>query len=286
MVLRCVLLDGSTSLREEALRSAVGRIQTRFGAAALHQAAARVESTGEVVEAFPTGVIEIDELTGVGGIPMGRLSLCLGAAGTGKMLVGYRFLAQASQSGAAVAMLDLRGHADPWLMAQLGARLDRTLVLRPSGAADSELKTALETALGLVRAGVGALLADLPIDAGQSRLWDPFAATLSAACAKAAIPLLLLGEVAGEPLRYAASLVLRLQRQEWLLRHGDIDGVRLAVAVEKNKLGMPGRGAELCLAYPRGTFISPLPPGGVTGGLAPEADAVADATEPRLRVLA
>jgi len=253
-------LEGSMSLREEALRSAVGRIQNRFGAAALQQAA-RVETAGEAaVEACPTGIAQVDELTGVGGIPLGRLSLCLGAAGTGKMLIGYHFLAQASQSGAAVAMLDLRGHADPWLMAQLGTRLDRTLVLRPRGAADAELKTALETALGLVRAGVGALLADLPIDAGQSRLWDPFAATLTAACAKAAIPLLLLGEVAGEPLRYAASLVLRLQRQEWLLRHGDIDGVRLQATVEKNKLGMPGRGAELCLAYPRGTFISPLPP--------------------------
>src|SRR3981081_1205881 len=79
-------LDASTSLREEALRSAVGQIQTRFGTAALRQAAARVDSTGEVVEACPTGVVEIDELTGVGGIPVGRISLCLGAAGSGKML--------------------------------------------------------------------------------------------------------------------------------------------------------------------------------------------------------
>ena len=267
MVLRGRVLDGSASLREdallrdEALRSAVGRIQTRFGAASLHQAGARAEFSGEVVEACPTGIGEIDELTGVGGIPMGRLSLCLGGEGTGKMLVGYRFLAQASQLGAAVAMLDLRGHADPWLMQSLGARLDRTLVLRPPGSTEADLKTALESALGLVRAGVGAVLADLGPKAGQSRIWDPFASALSAACAKAAIPLLFLGELAGEPLRYAASLVLRLQRQEWLLRHGDIDGVRLIAAVEKNKLGMPGRGAELCLAYPRGTFFSPLPAG-------------------------
>jgi len=41
--------------------------------------------------------------------------------------------------------------------------------------------------------------------------------------------------------------------------------IATAVAVEKNKLGMPGRGAELCLAYPRGTFISPLPLGEVIG---------------------
>lgn len=254
-------MDGSTSLREEALRSAVGQIQTRYGAAALHQAAARVEPIGEgTFEACPTGIAEIDELTGIGGVPVGRLSLCLGAAGTGKMLVGYHFLAQASLSGAAVMMLDLRGHADPWLMARLGARLDRTLVLRPKSASEDDLKNALESTLGLVRAGVGALLADLDVGAGQSRVWDPFAAALSAACAKAAIPLLLVGEVAGEPLRYAASLVLRLQRQRWLLRHGDIDGVQLTATVEKNKLGPPGRGVELCLAYPRGTFISPLPP--------------------------
>jgi hypothetical protein len=273
-------LDASTSLREEALRSAVGQIQTRFGTAALRQAAARVDSTGEVVEACPTGVVEIDELTGVGGIPVGRISLCLGAAGSGKMLIGYRFLAEASHSGVAVAMLDLHRHADPWLMAQLGVCLDRTLVLRPRGAAEAELKVALESAHGLVRAGVGALLVDLPAGAGQSRLWDPFAATLSAACAKAAIPMLLLGEVFGEPLRYAASLVLSLQRQEWLLRHGDIDGVRLTVGVEKNKLGMPGGDAEVSLPYPRGTFVSPLPP----GGPAPPTE-TDDIAPPRLRVL-
>ena len=189
MVLRGLPLDGLASLRDEALRSAVGRIQTRFGAASLHQALSRVELAGDVVEACPTGIAEIDELTGVGGIPMGRLSLCLGGEGTGKMLVGYRFLAQASQLGAAVAMLDLRGHADPWLMQRLGARLDRTLVLRPKGSTEADLKTALESALGLVRAGVGAVLADLGPRAGQSRIWDPFASALSAACAKAAIPL-------------------------------------------------------------------------------------------------
>jgi hypothetical protein len=282
-------LDGLSSLRdsalfrEEALRSAVGQIQTRFGATSLQPAGTRVEVAGEVVESCPTGVAEIDDLTGVGGIPMGRLSLCLGAAGTGKMLVGYRFLAQASQLGAAVAMLDLRGHADPWLMARLGGRLDRTLVLRPAGSTEAELKTALESALGLVRAGVGAMLADLGPGAGQSRLWDPFAAALSAACAKAAIPLLLLGEAAGEPLRYAASLVLRFQRREWLLRHGDIDGVRLTAAVEKNKLGMPGRGAELCLAYPRGTFIAPIATGSPMPG--EPADETGEDTSPRLRLV-
>jgi hypothetical protein len=175
------------------------------------------------------------------------------------MLVGSHFLAQASQDCAAVLMLDMRGHADPWLTARLGARLDRLLVLRPGSGDGDELKTSLEAALSLLRAGVGAVLADLPEEAAGSRLWDPFAASLAAACSRADASLLMLAESVAMPLRYAASVVMRLRHEEWLLRHGDIDGVRLSATLEKNKVGMPGGVAELTLRYPRGTFLPPAP---------------------------
>jgi recombination protein RecA len=239
-----------------ALKSAMGQIHTRFGTGALQNAAADASSAG----GCPSGIAEIDELTSVGGLPRGRLSLCLGPVGAGKMMVGYHFLAQASQENAAVLMLDMRGHADPWLMSRLGARLDRVLVLRPgrAGEGDSdELRTSLEATLALLRAGVGAVLADMPAAWATSGLWDPFAASLSAACSRAGAPLLLLAESAATPLRYAASVVLRLRHEEWLLRHGDIDGVRLSASVEKNKVGMPGGVAEFSLRYPRGTFLPP-----------------------------
>ncbi|MDP9325948.1 MAG: DNA recombination/repair protein RecA [Candidatus Dormibacteraeota bacterium] len=254
----------------------MGQIQTRFGTAALQNAAAVVALQSDIAPTprpadassaagCPTGIAEIDDLTSVGGLPRGRLSLCLGSPGAGKMMVGYQFLAQASQEYAAVLVLDMRGHLDPWLMARMGARLDRVLVLRPDrgvgaegAGADDELKTSLEATLALLRAGVGCVLADMPAALATSGLWDPFAASLSAACSRAGAPLLLLAEdVAAMPLRYAASVVLRLHHQEWLLRHGDIDGVRLSVAVEKNKVGMPGGAAEFVLRYPRGTFMPP-----------------------------
>lgn len=278
---KAVARDGA---RDWALKSAMGRIQTRFGAAALQNAATVVALQADVaptprvagdssVAASPTGIAEIDDLTAVGGLPRGRISLCLGGAGAGSMMVGYHFLAQASQENAAVLLLDLRGHADPWLMSKLGARLDRVLVLRPGRVADGEeLKASLEATLALLRSGVGCVLADMPAAYAQSGLWDPFAASLSVACSRAAAPLLLLAESASLPLRYAASVVLRLRHQEWLLRHGDIDGVRLSASVEKNKVGMPGGSAEFVLRYPRGTFLPPPAPGGA------EAPRVAEAS--------
>ena len=236
----------------------MGHIQARFGTASLHAAASRPE-VGETVEAWPTGLAEIDRLTSVGGFPAGRMSLCLGGTGTGKLLVGYHFLAHTSQAAATVLFLDLRRHADPWLLARLGTRLDRVIVVRPPLQGEDGLRVSLESALALVRAGVGGVVADLPPGAGGSGLWDPYAALLTAACAKAAVPLLVVAEAAAEPLRYAASIVVRLNRREWLLSHGDIAGVRLEAAVEKNKLGPPGVRADLDLAYPTGRFMAPAP---------------------------
>ncbi|MFN2465224.1 MAG: hypothetical protein ABR598_03045 [Candidatus Dormibacteria bacterium] len=243
------------------LDSAVGLIQARFGSAALQRASQPVPrevEPGVLPDAVPIGVPEVDALVGVGGLPLGRLSMFLGECGSGKTLLAYRFLASLSDVSASVLWLDLGRQADPWLMGRLGARLDRVLLLRP-GAGERALGPSLEAALSLVRAGVGGLVIDLPAAAGRSHAWDPMAANLAAACARAFIPFLVLGEAAGDPLRYAASVVLRLQRRGWVERHGDITGVRLGATVEKNKVGTPGRGAEATLDYPLGGFFVPRP---------------------------
>jgi hypothetical protein len=245
--------------RETSLDSAVGLIQARFGSAALQRAsrpAVREVEPGVLPDAVPTGVTEVDALVGVGGFPTGRLSLCLGGCGSGKTLLAYRFLAAVSELSAAVLWLDLGRQADPWLMGRLGTRLDRLLLLRPP-AGDLDIRVPLEAALSLVRAGVGGVIVDLPARAGRSQAWDPMAANLTSACARASIPFLALGEVMGDPLRYAASVVLRLERRGWEERHGDITGVRLGVTVEKNKVGLPGRSAEVILGFPLGGFLAP-----------------------------
>jgi hypothetical protein len=239
---------------EESLRAALGRVQDRWGAQALERATARMQrrSAVDLPDVLPTGLKQLDELTSIGGLPLGRVTLLLGANGSGRMMVAYHLLASASRSTAAALLLDMLGHADPWLMATLGADLSRVLVLRDMG-----LRDALEAALALVRAGAGCVVADLPARAGVSRLWDPYAAALAGACAKESVPLLISAETVAEPLAYASSLTLRLQHRDWVWRHGDVIGTRISATVEKSKLGMPGSSVEFSLAYPLGTFIPP-----------------------------
>ena len=249
----------SATSRETSLDSAVGLIQARFGSAALQRASSpgpRAVDPDAVTDAVSTGVPALDGLVGVGGLPTGRLSLILGGCGSGKTMLAYRFLACLSEQAAAVLWLDLSRQADPWLMGRLGANLDRLLLLRPP-LLEGDIATSLEAALSLVRAGVGGLVIDLPARTLKRGTWDPMAATLTAACARAAIPFLALGESAEDPLRYAASVVLRLQRTERVWGHGDVLGVRLLATVEKNKVGTPGRSAEVRLDYPLGGFFAP-----------------------------
>jgi hypothetical protein len=245
------------SPRADALKVAMGRIQERWGMASVatasqHMAQAAVR---ELPDAFPTGIAELDELTAIGGLPIGRLSLCLGDPGSGRMSLAYHLLAKASQATAAVLLVDLRGHLDAWLLGRLGARMERVLVVRPGGG--DRLKTALEATLALVRSGVGCVVVDLPRRSGANPMWDPYAAALASVCGKESAAALVLAERAAEPLAYASSLTLRLQRAGWRLGHGDIAGVRVRVQVEKSKLGMPGATTEFELAYPQGLFIAP-----------------------------
>jgi len=261
------------SQRGEILQTALGRIQNRWGAHALENATARTQrlSAADLPDAIPTGIRQLDDLTSVGGLPLGRVSLLLGEMGSGRMVVAYHLLASASRSTAATLLLDMHGHADPWLLARLQADLGRVLVMR-----DVSLRDALEAAIALVRAGVGCVVADLPARAGTSRLWDPYAAALARACAKESAALLISAEKIAEPLAYASSLTLRLQRREWIWRQGDVIGARVRATVEKSKLGslqrattrsalhyrgstphLPDASVELSLGYPLGTFVPP-----------------------------
>ncbi len=243
--------------RLASLRAATASIQARWGSTALVRARERIdERHDEVPAALSSGIPALDGLTSIGGLPLGRVSLCLGDNGSGRMLVAGHLLARGSRECAAALLLDLRRHADPWLMGLMGARLDRLLVLRP--ARGDDLTGALEAVLAMVRAGVGCVVVDLPPGVGSNAAWEPFAPTLATACARENAMLLVMGEAAGEPLRYASSLTIRLQRLDWLIRHGDVTGTRLRATVEKTKLGAPGAMADFELAYPLGTFMPPL----------------------------
>jgi hypothetical protein len=69
--------------------------------------------------------------------------------------------------------------------------------------------------------------------------------------------LLVVAESAAEPLRHASSLTLRLKRESWLLRHGEVEGMRVRAVVEKSKLSGSRTASEFDVRFARGTFMAP-----------------------------
>lgn len=218
------------------LSQALAELQSRFGTAAprpvLPQHAVR-----------PTGCDELDELIGIGGWPVARLSLLGGPRGSGKRTLVQRSLARLSQEGP-VVYVDGPGRLDPDLLTRLGACLDRLLVVRPRTSAEG-----MQAALVLARAGADLVCLDLPpqaaeLEAEWSRLLHR---AVEAECTLLAVQD---GELP-DVLRYAASVILQVRRQGWVFSaHGDLQGIEVEAHTVKNRLATPGQKRSFVLEYP------------------------------------
>ncbi|HHH41453.1 MAG TPA: hypothetical protein ENK56_05555, partial [Chloroflexi bacterium] len=84
---------GSMVNRRRRLEQTVARLRRRYGERAVRRAA---ELERERPPAgIPTGFPELDQRTGCGGIPRGRLTLLSGRTTSGKLTLAYKVLAQA-----------------------------------------------------------------------------------------------------------------------------------------------------------------------------------------------
>ena len=232
-------------MRQDELRRAVGAIHVRFGDRALVQAdrlpPARPWTTGQPV---------VDRLSGIGGLPCGRISVLQGAPGSGKLSLALALLARATHEFAHAVALDPGRGLDPWTLDVLGADLTALTVVRPPTPA-----AAGEAAVTLARAGAGLLLvlAGLP---------DPALAPLESAAARSGCLVMAVSDMAEtqRALAHASSLTLRLEPGRWLWERGQPVGVRTQVRCTKNKLAAPGAEAELEVRYALGPRQLPREP--------------------------
>ena len=228
----------------DALQQAITVLQSRFGSAAPRPAA-------PATPARPSGIAEIDALTGIGGWPVGRLSLLAGTRGSGKRTLAQRSVATATLEGP-VAYVDVAGRLDPEFLHRLDARLDRLLVVRPK--ALSEGMACIRT---LARAGVDFICLDLP--GVRATGLDAELPHVLHRIAEAECTLLLIHDVdIDDAIRYYASLILGVQRSGWVFgADGDLDGLQVDATVVKNRLAPPGRHARLVVPYTRGNSSCP-----------------------------
>jgi hypothetical protein len=219
------------------LQQAITVLQTRFGSAAPRPAA-------PPCPARPSGIPELDALTGIGGWPVGRLSLLAGPRGCGKRTLAQRSVATASREGE-VAYIDFPKRLDPEFLNHFDARLDHLLVVRPKS-----LKDGMASVRVLARAGVDLVCIDMP--RARSAGLDAELPHLLHRAAEADCTLLLVHDAeADDAIRYYASLILSFQRSAWVFRRdGDLEGLQVDAAVVKNRLAPPGLTKRWIVPYP------------------------------------
>jgi recombination protein RecA len=236
----------------------------------------------EAVDVISTGNKQIDDLTGIGGIPRGRITEIYGPEAGGKSTLCLQIIAQAQAAGGRCAYVDAENALDITYAAALGVKVEDLLVSQPSCGEEG-----LQVALGLIESGeiavvvvdsVAALVprAELEGDMGdaqmglQARMMGQAMRKINNAVATTNCALIFINQIrdkigvmfgnpettsGGKALRFYASLRLTVTRIAQIKKGDDVIGAKTKIETKKNKLAAPARKCEIRLLYGQG-FIN------------------------------
>ena len=114
--------------RQEALATALKKIEKNFGKGAIMRMGDKVETR---VSAVSSGSLAIDDALGVGGLPRGRIVEIYGPESSGKTTVALHAVAMVQQHGGTAAYIDAENAMDPKYAAALGVNIDELLLSQP-----------------------------------------------------------------------------------------------------------------------------------------------------------
>lgn len=220
-------------MQEVALESAINSIRVRFGSQALTRAAELPPP-----QPWPSGS-PLDRLTGIGGIPRGRLTLFTGAGTCGKLTLALELLSRATHEFAHAVVID-GGGFDPTSLASFSPEHGALTVVRAPA-----LEVAGEATAMLARAGAGFILvmSDLPehwlgpIESGANRSGTVLVGVVEEPC---------------RALAHASSFSVAFTRSEWIWQRGLLTGLRLYARCTKNRVAPPLGETELEVRYRMG----------------------------------
>ena len=215
------------------LEHAISTIRVRFGSQALTRA-------GELPPPQPwPSCTPLDRLSGIEGLPRGRLTLLTGSGTSGKLTLALSLLAAATREFANAVVIDSRGDFDPWSLSHFDPELSSLTVVRldpePSG----------EAATALARAGAGFILL-------MGEIPEPWLGPLEASANRSGTVLVGVVDATGRALAHASSLSLGFSRIDWVWDRGELVGLRTITRCLKNRVAPPLGESELEIRYPLG----------------------------------
>lgn len=215
------------------LDHAIDSIRVRFGSQALTRA-------GQLSPPRPwPSETPIDRLTGIGGLPCGRLTLFTGSGTCGKLTAALSLLARATHDFAHATVID-GGGFDPWMLLPFSPELGAlTVVSAPAP------EVAGEAAASLARAGAGFILL-------MGEIPEHWLGPLESGANRSGTVLLDVVDSPGRPLAHASSFSVGFSRTDWRWDRGQLVGLRVFARCLKNRVAAPLGQTELEICYPLG----------------------------------
>jgi recombination protein RecA len=263
--------------KETQLEEAKKQVKKQFGAGAVMVLSQH--SAAEEINIISTGNKAIDDLTGIGGIPRGRICEVYGPEAGGKTTLCLQIVAQAQKLGGLVLYLDAEHSLDIGYARALGVDVDKLMVSQPDCGED-----ALEIALTFIRSGavmlvvvdsVAALVprAELEGDMGdsmmglQARLMSQAMRKLNGVVKNTDTSLVFINQTrekigvmfgspetttGGKALKFYSTLRLDCRRISQIKKGDVVIGQNVKLKSAKNKLSAPYRDVEIALHYGKG----------------------------------
>lgn len=244
----------------EDLKETIKSIEKDFGAGIISYGKDEIGT----LEVIPFSIISMNRITGIGGIPKGRITDFHGMDGTFKTTFCLDLIAQCQKSGGTCALIDAEYAFSPEYAEGLGVDIDSLILVHPSSA--EEAYTILEKLVDTKEVDLIVLdsttslspNAELLNDFGASnmgvmaRLSGQFYRKLTAKLGKSNTALVLVGQLrevlggyvpmkavpGGNAIKFFASMRFEVSKSQ--IKDGtSVIGITLKVKNVKNKLAIP-----------------------------------------------